>query len=106
VVGTFADADDGCPDRVEYVVDGVTYDLDVGRGWCGRPSFGSTSPQRVYYDSDDPEVAVFADPTGTTPTVVLDGVVIALLAALVVWLQWMWWWRRRAWWSRVGRSRT
>jgi hypothetical protein len=106
VVGIFADTDGGCPDRVEYVVDGVTHDLDVGRGWCGRTDLGSTAPQRVYYDSDDPEVAVFADPVGTTPTIILDGVVIALLAVLVGWLQWMWWCRQRAWWSRVPSVRT
>lgn len=99
VVGTFAEPGDRCPDEVEYVVDGETYRMDVGRNWCGRLGGGSTQPQRVYYDSEDPSVAVFADPGGTTPTLVLDVVVIVLLISLVVWLQWFWWWRQRPWWS-------
>ena len=99
VVGTFAEPGDRCPDNVEYVVGGETYRMDVGRGWCGRYGGGSTQPQRVYYDSDDPSVAVFADPGGTTPSLVLDIVVIVLLVSLLVWLQWLWWRRQRPWWS-------
>ena len=102
VVGRFADPGDGCPDRVAYVVEGVTYEIDTGaRGWCSREDGDPTSPQRVFYDGDDPGVAVLADPVGTTPTVVLDVVALVLVAVLVGWLQWLRRTRLRPWWRRT-----
>ncbi|WP_127783745.1 hypothetical protein [Rhodococcus sp. X156] len=96
VVGTFDDPGASCPGRASYVVDGVRYQLDTGgEGWCSRENGDLTSPQRVYYDSDDPEVAVFADPGGPTGVVIVQGVGLTLLATLTAWLWWAWWrWAR------------
>lgn len=101
VVGTFDDPGSSCPDRIEYVVDGVTYEVGVaGRGWCPKDDGDPTSPQRVFYDSDDPAVAMFADPGGPTPSIILDGVVLTLLVGLALW-SWRRWWRWTRGWLRA-----
>jgi hypothetical protein len=99
VLGTFDDPGKRCPSRVEYVVDGTTYDLDLRQRWCGRSDQGSTRPQRVFYDSEDPSVALLADPGGPVPVTVVHIVVVVLLVGATGWLQWFWWWRQRSWWS-------
>ena len=101
-IGTFSDPGARCPERVEYVVDGLTYEVGTGaRGWCSREDGDPTSPQRVFYDSDDPGRAVLADPGGTTGTLIVQSVSLTLLGGLTLWL----WWRWSRWSHRLLRAR-